>query len=119
MTNLALKDYYVFAVEFLTVKIENLSQKDKSPGKISTPSRALSYKREINPTMQDDITLIEKIQRNQTEMSADLERLKNKENGQYAEDIEAIQILQSEAAAEVEKLQTKIKQEKTGGANAS
>jgi hypothetical protein len=66
--------------------------------------------------MQDDITLIEKIHRNQTEVSADLELLKNKENEQYTEDIEAIQRLQSEVAAEVEKLQNKIQQDKNGGA---
>jgi len=66
--------------------------------------------------MTDDITLIEKIQRNQTEIAADLERLKNKESEQFREDIEAIQQLQTEAAAEVEALQNKIKQGKNGGA---
>ncbi len=65
--------------------------------------------------MTDDITLIEKIQRNQSEVSADLKLLKIKENGQYAEDIEAIQKLQSEVAAEVEKLQNKIRQGRNGG----
>ena len=66
--------------------------------------------------MTDDITLIEKIQRNQSEVSADLELLKIKENDQFTEDIEAIQKLQSEVADEVEKLQNKIQQDKNGGA---
>jgi hypothetical protein len=91
-------------------------QKDKSPGKFSTPSRAFVLQTGGYPVMQDDITLIEKIHRNQTEVSADLELLKNKENEQYTEDIEAIQRLQSEVAAEVEKLQNKIQQDKNGGA---
>jgi Txe/YoeB family toxin of Txe-Axe toxin-antitoxin module len=65
--------------------------------------------------MQDDITLIEQIQRKQTEIAGDLEKLKNKENEQYADDIQAIQEHQSEVASEVKNLQNKIKQEKNGG----
>lgn len=69
--------------------------------------------------MHDDLTLIEKIQRNQTETAADLELLKQKENDKYRSDIEAIQQQQSVFAAEVEALQNKIFQDKNGGAHAS
>jgi len=62
--------------------------------------------------MTDDITLIEKIQRNQTELAADLEALKQKEDAQYRADIEAIQERQAEFTAEIEALQNKIAQDK-------
>ena len=65
--------------------------------------------------MTEDLTLIEKIQRNQTELAADLESLKEKENNKYRPDIEAIQQQQSKFAAEIETLQNKIRQDRNRG----
>lgn len=64
--------------------------------------------------MQDPITLIEEIQRNQAKINADLEQLKAKES-QYIIDIQAIQTHQQEVAAEIDELQIKINSRKNGG----
>lgn len=64
--------------------------------------------------MQDNLTLIEKIQQNQAEMAKDLELLKAKEDERYTADIESLQEQQQEFAAEIEELQRQIQSGKGG-----
>lgn len=64
--------------------------------------------------MQDPITLIEKIQQNQAEISNDLELLKDKEGAEYIDAIQFIQDRQSDVAAQVAELEAKIREDKGG-----
>lgn len=60
----------------------------------------------------NDLTLIDKIKREQAEINADLELLRQKESERFSADIEAIREHQSQVAAEVLELENKIREAK-------
>lgn len=64
--------------------------------------------------MSDIITLIEKIQQNQAELSSNLELLKETENSEYSQAIQSIQDQQAQVALEVNELEQRVREDKGG-----